>query len=536
MKKNWPIIVIALIGLLLRISHNVGISIWHDEAFSALMIRYPWPEMFRRLAMDVHPPMYYIALRFWHYAFGDGMWSLRGFSILFGTLTIPAVFLLVKEAFKNQKMALWAAILAAISPFVIPFSTEARMYTFGGFFAVLAAFFLVKALHQQHERCLDEKMHMPHMPKDIELKKDFIWNYLGFAICCAIVILTHYYLLFTAAAIMLYGLMYCIYHYRQVYKRYLWFLGSCVLVGISFLPWLKVFLSQLGSVKQSYWIPDMTWWSIPSTIWSMLLGFANDISKVETQRWLVIITLFSLYFLWRFIRRTDQFEKWLVLLAIILPFAGSVLFYLKSVSCAHTGGAMQCHGRSVYEDRYFLFAAIFYSVAFAAFLSELRMKFIGISLFVIYCLLNMSAIWNYWAGLDLAHKPGMNGAAKYLSVNVEPDQHIFLGTSFEFFNYKYYRLTGYPTPVTPLLYTGGRSDVGQMSSVEGSALLSNADLAPTFEQYASPGDTEWVIWTYAFGSNKPNLPKNWVPVDEKEFPDVRPYVGTSIYVTEYRVN
>ncbi len=535
-KKYWALILIILIGLALRLSHNVRISIWHDEAFSALLIRYPWGEMFRRLALDVHPPMYYIALRLWHYVFGDGMWSLRGFSILFGTLTIPAAYLFVKEAFYSQKMALWAAVLVALNPFELQYVTEARMYTFGAFFAILAAYFLVRALREQKKLYDDEKLNMPNLPQDIKLKKYLIWNYIGFVICTAIIILTHYYLLFTAAAIMLYGLMFCVYHYRKNYSRYLWFLGSCVLVAVCFLPWLKQFLGQLHSVGQSYWIPDMTWWSIPSTLWSILIGFANDTTKSSTQLWLVIITLFTIYFLWRFIKRTDQFEKWLVILAIILPFVGSVLFYLKSVSCSHTGGALVCHGRSVYEDRYFLFAAIFYSMAFAAWLAELRLKWIAAALFVVYCLVNLSAIWNYWSGLDLAHKPGMNGAAKYLSANVEPGQNVFLGTSFEFFNYKYYQSTYYPIPNPPLLYTGGRSDVSQMSSVEGLALLSNSDLAATFTEGVHSGDTEWVVWTYAFGSSKPELPKNWVQLDEKEFPDVRPYVGTSIYVTEYRVN
>ena len=84
---------------------------------------------------------------------------------------------------------------------------------------------------------------------------------------------------------------------------------------------------------------------------------------------------------------------------------------------------------------FLLFAAIFYSMAFAAWLAEIRLRWLAAVLFAVYCLVNLSAIWNYWSGLDLAHKPGMNGAAKYLSANVEPGQHVFLGTSFEFFNY-----------------------------------------------------------------------------------------------------
>lgn len=538
MKKYWLLGGIVLGGLLLRLYHNVDISIWHDEAFSALMIRYPWGEMFQRLAIDVHPPMYYIALRLWHYVFGDSMWSLRGFSVFFGTLTIPAVYLFVKQAFSSEKLALWAAALVAINPFGFQFSDEARMYTFGGFFAVMAAYFLVKALQAQKQYTEDAKLNMPNLPQDIHLRKSYILNFLGFIICTAIIILTHYYLLFTAAALMLYGLFYCIAHYRLNFKKYLPFLVSCFLALVCFVPWLKVFLSQLHSVGQSYWIPDMTWWSIPSTLWSVLLGFADDTTKTSTQRLLILVTLFSIFFVWQFLRRTDKYEKWLVLLAVVMPFLGSVLFYLKSISCAHTGvnGALACHGRSVYEDRYFLYAAIFYSIALAAWLAEIRTKGIGVMLFGLYILTNLAAVYNYWQGLDITHRPGMNAAAKYLSMNVEPGQHVFLGTSFEFFNYKYYQNTYYRTPTPPLLYTGGRSEVSQMSAVEGSALLSNDDLTATFEQNAPHGTYQWVIWTYAFGSNKPSVPKNWTQVDEKEFPDVRPYVGTSIYVTEYKVN
>ena len=175
-------------------------------------------------------------------------------------------------------------------------------------------------------------------------------------------------------------------------------------------------------------------------------------------------------------------------------------------------------------------------MAFAAWISQIRARGIGKLALAAYCVVNVIAIAHYWSGLNISNKPGMNGAAAYLGANVESGQNVFLGTSFEFFNYKYYQETYYHTPIPPLLYTAGRADVSQISAVEGSALLSNPDLAPTFEQYAHRGDTEWVLWTYAFGSHKPELPKNWTQIDEKEFPDVRPYVGTSIYVTEYKVN
>src|SRR6185295_18641507 len=126
MKKYFPLVLILILGTLLRFYHNLDISLWHDEAFSALMIRYPWPEMFYRLGLDVHPPMYYIFLRFWHDVFGDSLLSLRGFSIFFSVGTIWAGWLFVKEAFthstgsgssKHEKAALWAALFIAINPF-----------------------------------------------------------------------------------------------------------------------------------------------------------------------------------------------------------------------------------------------------------------------------------------------------------------------------------------------------------------------------------------------------------------------------------
>src|SRR3954469_9146131 len=107
MKKYLPLVSILVLGTLLRFYHNLDISLWHDEAFSALMIRYPWHEMFVRLGLDVHPPAYYVALRLWHYVFGDSLLSLRGFSVFFGVGAVWAGWLFTKEAFKNERAALW---------------------------------------------------------------------------------------------------------------------------------------------------------------------------------------------------------------------------------------------------------------------------------------------------------------------------------------------------------------------------------------------------------------------------------------------
>lgn len=550
MKKYWKLGLIVLLGILLRFYHNLDISLWHDEAFSALMIRYPWREMFYRLGLDVHPPMYYIFLRFWHDLFGDSLLSLRGMSIFFGAASIWAAWAFVKEAFKNEQAALWAAVLVAINPFQLQYVTEARMYTMGAFFALLGAWFFVKALNAQKELHEDLSLHMPNLPGDLTLRKRMIGNYVGFTVSAAVMINTHYYLFFTAAALAGYGIIFLFCHHRWGYKKFIPLLLSLIGIFVSFLPWLKTFLFQLKQVGASYWIPPMDVWSIPSTFWDMLLGLSRDSSKISTQFWLAAITVFSFYLLYRFARKTESFHKYLVLMAVAAPFGGALLFALFA--------KLKGSSSSVYLDRYFLFGSMFFSVVVAVWLKEIRIKWLSVSLFFAYCALNLLTFNHYWSQLEVRTKPGMNAAAKYLQANVEPDQKIVVGSSFMFFNLKYYwtfKFRGCPsdpacTPqefdqdtdyafynrVRPLLYTGGVVKASDISHFAGSALLSDNDLLPNLANAANPGDTVWVVWTNGFGASRLEAPKNWVSIDERIYPEVRPYVGANVYLTEYRVN
>lgn len=533
-KQTVSLFFILALGTALRFWHNLDISLWHDEAFSALMIRYPWGEMFYRLGLDVHPPAYYTFLRLWHYIFGDSLLSLRGMSIFFGVATIWAGYMFTKEAFKNEKAALWTALFIAINPFQLQYVTEARMYTMGAFFALLAGFLLTKALNEQKNLAEIKAKNMPNTP-ELNLAFKLTWLYYAcFTLSMVVIIYTHYYLFFTAAALGLYGLLYIYLHHNNGWKKLYPLLVSFLFIFVSFLPWLKTFLFQYKQVQAGYWIEKMNIWSIPSTFWDMILGFSRDVNKSSTQFYLVMVLLFSIFLLFRFLRKTQGFAKWLVFLAILAPFGGSILFAILA--------RMKGSNSSVYLDRYFLFASVYYSVALSVWMKEIKIKWLSLTLFIVYCVLNLSAYFHYWSELNVPAKPGMSAAAQYLESNVEPKHHVFVGTSYEFFNYKYYATTISKIPTRPLLFTGGRAKASQLSHVEGVALLEDADLVPNFSLVVKPQDTVWLIWTYAFGSNKPDVPLNWQKIGEtnldytKEYPDVRPYAGATIYITKYIVN
>src|SRR3989344_5314756 len=181
--KKIVLPLILLLGLLLRLYHNTSIALWHDEAFSALYIKYSWAEMMHRIALDVHPPLYYIILRFWAYIFGDGLVALRLLSIIFGILTIYAGYLLVRQIFKNETWALIAAMALALNPFQIQYSLEARMYTLGTFLALISCYLLVRAMETNNKK-----------------------HWVLYAVAIAAAVYTHYFLIFTVAAQCLYVL------------------------------------------------------------------------------------------------------------------------------------------------------------------------------------------------------------------------------------------------------------------------------------------------------------------------------------------
>lgn len=510
--QTW-LIVATIIGLLFRLWHLTSISLWHDEAFSALLIKYPWDEMMHRIGLDVHPPMYYIFLRIWHYFFGDSLLALRGMSVLFGVLTIIATYYFVLYAFKNKRAGIIAAIFVAINPFQVQYVTEARMYTMGAFFAVVAALALTAGLRTQTAYYLNNA----NKVLQAKLKRHFIWYYLLFVLCSAILIYTHYYLLFMVAALGIYALIYCLIHFKTNFKKYGWVIFSGIAVVASFLPWLKVFLFQYRQVGAGYWIPPMDRWSIPSTLWELLIRLPNQ------YHWVLILTsIITIFVIISLIYKYSETEKWLVLAGFLAPFGGAILFLLLA--------KLNHENSSVYLVRYFIFCSSFYLIIIALFLSKLKIKQIGTILTIILVIVNIFSIWNYWDKLQVQDKPGMYALSKFLNANVEPTNKIFVGSSFEFFNYKYYNHTN----VRPLLFTDGHS-THDLPHYAGTAILTDEDLVLNFSEAVKSGDKVWLIWTNGFGGSQPTVPNNWVQQDEKGFAEVRPYVGTWVIVTEYKV-
>ncbi len=158
-KRHWPhltgggyfaLLALLLLAFALRSAWLDKQSLWADEAYTlSLSTRSLWQsvlnEVLRGDANTPHTPLYYLALMPWLKLVGTSDYALRWFSVAFGLLTVPVTFALARRLL-GAKTGGTVALLAGMSPFLVYYSQEARMYAMAGFLAVLASYCLVRAL------------------------------------------------------------------------------------------------------------------------------------------------------------------------------------------------------------------------------------------------------------------------------------------------------------------------------------------------------------------------------------------------------
>lgn len=123
-----PLPLILFGALLLRLP-LMGQSLWYDEAFSLRMAQLPldiWPGA---VINDVHPPLFYFAVWGWHALTGDSAILLRALPLVFGILHIYLIYRLSLSLHIPKAAALTAAVIAAVLPAHVYYSTELRNYT-----------------------------------------------------------------------------------------------------------------------------------------------------------------------------------------------------------------------------------------------------------------------------------------------------------------------------------------------------------------------------------------------------------------------
>lgn len=290
-------------------------SIWFDEAFSAYIIRFNFAEIWQYTSMDVHPPLYYWFLKLWSVVFGNSDIALRSMSVLFGGIAVVFGYLLLRRSF-GRTAGIYGLLAIVVSPMLIRYSQEMRMYTMVLAIGLAATYVLTLAVERGGRK---------------------LWVLYG--VLLALGMWTHYF----AAIIWLahwawratvvkrakkYGTLK---KYAKAFFSKEWVLAHCVAVGL-FIAWLPFLIKQLVVVQAfGFWIPDVT----PVTVMNFFTNAVmyqdqNELSPWLTLAFLVLVPVVVALSVFGY-KKLDKRQKVVYLLLAAVAFVPPILLIVSSM-------------------------------------------------------------------------------------------------------------------------------------------------------------------------------------------------------------
>jgi len=245
-------------------------SIWFDEAFGVYLSHYNFLDIARYTASDVHPPFYYWLLKVWGLIFGNTELGLRSMSLLFGCVSIIFGYLLTNKLF-NKNVARISLIFMVLSPMVVRYSQEARMYTLVTAIALAATYVLTIAINS---------------------KKKLPWIIYGILISLGM--WTHYF----AALVWLVHWIWRADNIRRVAKKgefmklfftKNWIIAHIIAIGL-FIPWMPSLVHQLVVVQAyGFWISPVS----PSTLLNFITNVVYYLEVNKATGWLALAVIIA---------------------------------------------------------------------------------------------------------------------------------------------------------------------------------------------------------------------------------------------------
>ena len=253
-----------------------------DEGFSVFLARTSPEEFWRVIGRgELNMALYYVLLRGWsHGATGEFGWRLL--SVLLGTLTVPAVYLLGRRVF-GPGSAMVAALLLAVHPYAIQLSQTARAYSLVIFLVTLSSL------------CLVELVDGPSWPKAA-----------GYALSSAAAVYSHFFAVLVLAA---HALSWPLVP-RRLPRRLLAL--SLGLFGLLLLP-LLAFLRGAPSHNLD-WVAPLSAAQLRNVFYTLTLSKARSLTYV-------VAWCFAVYAASRERVPDRRWRDSLVLLWLVLPIA-----------------------------------------------------------------------------------------------------------------------------------------------------------------------------------------------------------------------
>jgi 4-amino-4-deoxy-L-arabinose transferase-like glycosyltransferase len=137
---------LALVAFLLRVPHLDAQSLWRDEVDVLRFANQPAAELLHNLAqIKYNGPLYYIIMRGWLALAGESEFALRFLAACAGVLAVSLTGW-IGQALIGRRAAWLAALLVAVSPYMVWYSQEAKMYALVSALTLLAMACQLRAL------------------------------------------------------------------------------------------------------------------------------------------------------------------------------------------------------------------------------------------------------------------------------------------------------------------------------------------------------------------------------------------------------
>jgi len=150
MRPTTLVMVVIALGFGLRLFHLDAQSFWYDEAMSAGIARGTITQILGNDFYSPHPPLYFLTLHYW-IAIGQSDFAIRLLSAILGVAGVAGMYSLGK-ALCDDTVGLASATIAAIAPYMIFYSQEARMYALVFLLSTMLLLSYVRMLYTDSRR------------------------------------------------------------------------------------------------------------------------------------------------------------------------------------------------------------------------------------------------------------------------------------------------------------------------------------------------------------------------------------------------
>lgn len=403
-KINLGLVSLAtILGTIARFAMITRSNIWHDEGFSIMLALRTPAEIWAGSARDVHPPLYYELLHFWMQLFGNSVLAIRSLSVLAGILIIPLCFFITKRMF-GSRPAILTSYFVALSPFLIRYSIEARMYGVLGIFTLLAFYSLVIIAHN---------------PKNN-------WAYLLYAVAIAAGLYTHYFAALAVIAFWIYLISLQkprLWRFNKtIFLSYRWWLAN-ILALVLFLPWVPSMLAQFKRAQGLGWLPKTSIWTFHDTIWQFFtFTDAHKLASVIYIAFPILVIIAAIIVLYN-----DKSKARYGRLVVFYSFVPIVIALLVSAY------------KPIFHERYFAFVVAGICMIIAIAINDIGRKktIITITLAFMVISLELVGIRNVYS--QSSHR--MQNVMGKLNKDFQPTDRIIAGELYVYFDGSFYNKT-----------------------------------------------------------------------------------------------